>query len=483
MKIEFDKDALQKRQIDKKDGKYRHQTKDVKILPFVSGTGADAYKGELRTFSGIIGDLFRRAAGYQFAGDLAEKMSQENGLKEFLLQRVLDGVETAQPESLKRVIGEVAFRGNQIHHFDRKTYNYQTYFRKSSPLERTAKFILDLFFGTPQKQKGLVSGGDKISNLLYKTLSESLGGLNEDSANYHPEFHPIGFENVQPLFARDFEQIAKDDDLFHDHFARLLKFYYFRYLSRVVFHLNSFFEEPSDRPLYYSLSWESISRTRRTVDEGWKYLSSKITSLFAHVNTLQLLHYLKIDGQPCGSYLDFIGLEQKASESEQTQLLEYLKEIQNLYMDAVPPPRGGWEGIEDRFTEKIRLKSELSDIQKEVYRLYFLVDHQFFYSTRKAAAERYKSWFEKFCMANYVKRRGRVGYTLVLDHEMILLLTRLSIGTKSKIRLRTLWEEFTKRGVAFDDLSKKEIVRLFERINLIEKKSDSGDAQYVKRIL
>ena len=31
--------------------------------------------------------------------------------------------------------------------------------------------------------------------------------------------------------------------------------------------------------------------------------------------------------------------------------------------------------------------------------------------------------------------------------------------------------------------TKSEVMRYYEKLNLIEKKSDSGDAQYVKRIL
>ena len=34
-----------------------------------------------------------------------------------------------------------------------------------------------------------------------------------------------------------------------------------------------------------------------------------------------------------------------------------------------------------------------------------------------------------------------------------------------------------------DNQSKAEVMQYYEKLNLIEKKSDSGDAQYVKRIL
>ena len=52
-----------------------------------------------------------------------------------------------------------------------------------------------------------------------------------------------------------------------------------------------------------------------------------------------------------------------------------------------------------------------------------------------------------------------------------------------RIGLTKLFEEFEKRGLLFDRESKKKIIELFERMNLLEKRSDSGDAQYVKYVL
>lgn len=52
-----------------------------------------------------------------------------------------------------------------------------------------------------------------------------------------------------------------------------------------------------------------------------------------------------------------------------------------------------------------------------------------------------------------------------------------------RIRLPKLFDEFDKRGLIFDRESKKKIVALFEKMNLLEKRSDSGDAQYVKSVL
>ena len=54
---------------------------------------------------------------------------------------------------------------------------------------------------------------------------------------------------------------------------------------------------------------------------------------------------------------------------------------------------------------------------------------------------------------------------------------------QGKIRLSKLFDEFEKRGLLFDRESKKKITDLYEKMNLLEKRSDSGDAQYVKSVL
>ncbi|MBY1914559.1 DNA phosphorothioation-dependent restriction protein DptG, partial [Clostridioides difficile] len=62
-------------------------------------------------------------------------------------------------------------------------------------------------------------------------------------------------------------------------------------------------------------------------------------------------------------------------------------------------------------------------------------------------------------------------------------MTKLCMKNKTKIKLKELFEEYEKRGIYFDRDSQSKVVELFEKLNIIEKKSDSGDAQYVRSIL
>ena len=81
-----------------------------------------------------------------------------------------------------------------------------------------------------------------------------------------------------------------------------------------------------------------------------------------------------------------------------------------------------------------------------------------------------------------MKRRGPHGYVLNIDKKFLYIITALCVKNE-KIRLNDLFKEYERRGLFFDRYSKEEIVNLLNTWNLIDKKSDSGDAQYVKQIL
>jgi len=65
---------------------------------------------------------------------------------------------------------------------------------------------------------------------------------------------------------------------------------------------------------------------------------------------------------------------------------------------------------------------------------------------------------------------------------MLLTLTALCVKDK-KIKLNQLYKEYEKRGLYFDRYSKEEIEIFLTKLNLIDKKSDSGDAKYVRPVL
>ena len=69
-----------------------------------------------------------------------------------------------------------------------------------------------------------------------------------------------------------------------------------------------------------------------------------------------------------------------------------------------------------------------------------------------------------------------------IDQEMLMIITSLCIK-EEKIKLTDLYLEYERRGLFFDKESINKINELLNNLNYIDKKSDSGDIQYVKSIL
>ena len=78
---------------------------------------------------------------------------------------------------------------------------------------------------------------------------------------------------------------------------------------------------------------------------------------------------------------------------------------------------------------------------------------------------------------------GGVLASVALTERDIIFLTKISLRNEEKIRLNDLYKEYEFRGIYLDNSSKEYLQEFFTKLNLIDKKSDSGDAQYVKRIL
>ena len=74
------------------------------------------------------------------------------------------------------------------------------------------------------------------------------------------------------------------------------------------------------------------------------------------------------------------------------------------------------------------------------------------------------------------------GYEVVLDEEMLQFLIGL-ITREERCKLKDLYSKFAEYGICFDNKTKEQIAIQLQKLNVLERKSDSGEAQYAKVIL
>lgn len=230
-------------------------------------------------------------------------------------------------------------------------------------------------------------------------------------------------------------------------------------------------ERDSNIPLYFCLEWEKTSQSRLCFTEGWQKLQSAIEKIFAHAITLEILNQTTEESE----MVDYIRLNELISNEEiDATISQQIDALTAIYRASI--------------TDCVvmnELEKNNSPSGKTSSSLRYLFDSirvQFENTSRQRAYDSYANKFECYCK-KYLKSRGRSGLMLNLSEEDLIFITKLCIKNQEQMRLRDVFKGFEKRGIFLDDISKAQVAEYYEKLNLIEKKSDSGDAKYVKRIL
>lgn len=462
--FELDLPALERQMV--KDGKIQHNRGNkIRLFPFPANDKIlKELENDLTTFKGIAGGCFRECLSY---GTQAEFDKEA-----FLLQ----ACETAQAPGngyLKDILEKVAFdEQDQLIVFNTKVFPHLGHYVKNETLHNISKYLVHVFLDEEETSQLAALAASEPDNLMHRLILTCLPPLRQAESKGEPFFRMES--PIRQRFKEDFRTLTGDPAFFAAGFQRLLKLYFFQYVAELTFQLNSFFDERPDR-YFFSLSWEKLQASRLASVNGWEVLEKHAGNLFSHVNTLELLNH--ITGLGAGT-ITYQGLRQLVStlNAEEKEVLHaQVEALIRFYAERIPDVN--WA----RFQFKEKYAAE--PVFNAVHRLWQMVEFQFQQSTRWRPYVAYRNWFLSFTKWNFTRSRGRNGYSLSLDKEHVLFLTRLCIGHREeKIRLSKLWQELESRGFYLDQLSKGVMVDYFEKINLLEKKSDSGDAQYVRKL-
>ncbi|MDP3266166.1 MAG: DNA phosphorothioation-dependent restriction protein DptG [Sulfuricurvum sp.] len=265
-------------------------------------------------------------------------------------------------------------------------------------------------------------------------------------------------EFLDDTFTQDFNYLLKNQHYFHAQIDRFLKFYMFTYSSQLALNLHdNAIEKPSPQKVYFILNHEKASSERKNLtNHGYKLLAAKVRNLFPYLSLLENLSTVIEDESL--KYFNFKDIE--LSEDN----VKALDDLRRSYRQA------------KSMIADLSLSSSIKDALQNL--LNTTVEQ--FRTDKKAVLDRFLTAFENQIARFFFQVRGRSGKVLVMDQDTILLLTNLSIADKLHLRFQDLIAEFKDRGVYFDAKSQDALLELFERVGNIDRKSDSGDAVYVK---
>lgn len=414
--------------------------------------------------SEVISGFFRKALGIS-----AESLGFDD-----LCQRVREKVEIDDgddAELFRDIIRALFFNGDNFKANNIGLYPYQTTVDNKSA-DRVAEFLYCIL-GLDEHDRQNIKNAEKKYpfNVLEKMVVESIVTQEKKEDSTENRYYQIK-RSIQARFKEDFEFMLNSGMTSVDDISNVLSIYYFYYVSQTALTLDQFGNGSHEKleNLYYALDWEKVSKNRLCCTDGWDKLSNNISRMFSHAITLEIINQ---NDSPMMDYIDFKQMADIDEETDITIACE-IKRAEDVYksyigdckkMDSIPEIPGA------------------NHTDSAIRHLFECVITQFNETERKRASQFYCEKFSEFCKSRFVKNRKKSGLVLNLTERDIIFLTKLALRNEEKIRLNELYAQYELRGIFLDTTSKSLLQEFFTKLNLIDKKSDSGDAQYVKRIL
>lgn len=446
---------------DEESNKSKKHIRDDALIPFKTKVDKNRYED----FSGVVGAFSRLMSDTMIKGGV--KVSD-------LHSKMKEKLEECEPDTfdlLAQIVDNLYFEKGKLLPINTKALNYIDY---NISQQQVAEYLYSMFVeATDLKGKYALMEQTEDTNVLESLVFSSLEDTESKAENDYQRadcFLPY----VKDVFIKDLSVLLENSGYYKANIERFLAYYYYYYISQLAVKLNKFElgKRGEIEKIYMSLNWEVVTRVRPSYEYGWKYVKEKISHMFSHSVILGMM-----SRNNDGSHLDYIGLfERMNNSSEDSETASDINSICETYKKWIPLDYSSCKHDDS--------KDGSCQAMNAIRMLFETIDFQFINGGRKSHYNGYNKKFIEFAQKVFGKWRGTNGYTIGLWEEDVIMFTKIIIAEyNGKVRLSKLFEEFEKRGILFDRESKKKVTDLFEKMNLLEKRSDSGDAQYVKSVL
>ena len=446
----------------------------VLILPFTSNPSTSNYD---RTcgLRGITGEFFRRS-----------KDKQAKAIEDFEKNAIAPV--RSYLENVKHM------KENQINDFiDVMTDIMYTDGALTIINPSFLKFI-PLSVGTPKSKKyehgqktlaEYLSSMLKPKDLLINMLSKQtnlfndiiINSLNRSSGEIATDNEYIIIPFIRDSFVRDLKWLLEREDSVVVKYIHIFLHFYLCYsISQTIAYLDPRkYKTPITEPIrmYYILSSEHSSETRDAVVNGWnKYVNKESEEkLFGRIQALDIINGML--GENIGFYNDVYEEFKKIEFTD--KIKAKLEEVLTSYQNDKRLQLNSRENAKWKLPDEI--STEVNSYEDFIEKLAILCT--------TLQSKEYESKM-KIRINNIMKmrllstRRGRE--VLNLDDEMLLFLVAM-ITKGKRMKLDDLYIGFANYGILFDFDTKNAIESYLLKLNLLERKSDSGEAQYVTVVL
>ena len=338
-----------------------------------------------------------------------------------------------------------------------------------------------------------IDGQKKIANYLYSMLQDEYEYEESAAPNLFCSIIKIALEQVQAThanpgekeyyilpfiretFTQDLDWLLKshDDYIIVKYIDHLLQFYVCYSILQVILKLGCE-EDNVDSPagLYFMMISETASSKKEAVVQGWSsYVSGKLDKLFGRFQAIDIINTLL--GKQVGLYPHIREVLQSVDfESEGKSICEQvLTDYQNDKRSV----------LQERDTFDASKLPDRIDTTVSSYEDFFEKLEKLCIDLQSPEYARLGQKVKDIMKVKFLQsRRGKD--VLVLDEEMLVFLIAMFTHEK-RTKLDDMYMLFHKHGIYFNIDSRNIIEQYLLKSNLLDRKSDSGETQYVTVIL
>lgn len=459
------------------------QTRDVKLLPFTSNP--------------LSGNLYDNSCGLLGVASEFYRLYTQSSVKPIesvddtiaVLRTELKGQFKMPDEDIDHFIEvfvDILFENNKLNVIDPEFFAFapMSFFDKGSKdIKRYAKYrsgqpkIANYYLSMTEPGENVF--GNTPRDIFSQTVIDCL--RKEDGISIpSPDDKYFIFPFIKASFAKDIKWLVKQNSSVVVKYLPLFLHFYACYslIQTLAFMNKNNWNIPISKPLpiYYMLTSEKVTASADGVRKGWS-ASNLLSDTFldkmsSYAQALDILNLLFEDNEGLMTFQEI--RDRFASMEWDEDAKVFCEYILNEYQTRKRTL------LEDRGTETHALPAAL-DIDVNSYDQFMDCLLELCMKLQSIDYPRMKHAVYSMADIRLLMHR-REHKVLAFDEELLLFL--IAMVTKGeRVRLDELYKRFETYGILFSFQTKNAISEYLLNLNLLERKSDSGEAQYVRIVL
>lgn len=285
---------------------------------------------------------------------------------------------------------------------------------------------------------------------------------------------------IKQQFAEDIKWLLKQNSNVVVKYFPLMLYFYISYsiMQTLMFMNKNNWQRTTSEPcpIAFMLSSERASEGQPAVKKGWAapdhFPETFLNKMSSYAQALDILNSMFEEEKELMTFHEI--LERFKEMDFDADAKRACENVLELYQTLKR------ELLKDRGTEtevrKDPISTEVNGYQEFVDKLLLLCK-----DLQSKDYPRMKGALYSLVNIKLFEKR-REHSVLVLDEDMLLLLVAM-MAKDDRIRVEDLYKRFHEYGIDFSFQTKNAISDYLMKLNLLERKSDSGEAQYVRIVL